>query len=57
MILHALAAISFHLLSIFTAAGDHADAQQNGPGWEQAKPSPKPWTAHTTWKNYKSIKA
>lgn len=31
MILHASAAISFHLLSIFTAAGDHTDALQNGP--------------------------
>lgn len=46
MILHTSAAISFHLLSIFTAAGDHTDAQQNGPAWEKAKPSPKPWT---TW--------
>lgn len=54
MILHASAAISFHLLSIFTAAGDHTDAQQNGPAWEKAKPSPKPWTEQHTelGKNY-----
>lgn len=51
MILHASAAISLHLLSIFTAAGDHTDAQQSDPAWEKAKPSPKPWTTHTTWKN------
>lgn len=51
MILHTSTAISFHLLSIFTAAGDHTDAQQNGPAWEKAKPSPKPWAAHTTWKD------
>lgn len=38
MILHASAAINFHLRSIFAAAGDHTWAQQSPPGpWREAK--------------------
>lgn len=38
MILHASAAINFHLRSIFAAAGDHTWAQQSPPGlWRESK--------------------